>query len=1024
MSPRVFARMAAAAVGFVVLSLFLTLDWPTRAADDKDPLPKAKADPKKRQPWTTSKITGSPEPPPKYKSARVFPNAKFNHPLLIAHAPGSDRFFIGEQDCVLYSLANKSDAKPEVFFDLKKEYKSLVPNPNGKGVGEMYGLVFHPDFEKNRYCYVCYVLQKKDGVPGYLADGSRVSRFKVKDTNPPVVDASSEEVVITFQGGGHNGGDLHFGKDGMLYISTGDGRGPNPPDPLNTGQDCSDLLSSILRIDVNKKGEPGGVNSRSNYAIPKDNPFPNLKDVRPEIWAFGFRNPWRMSFDRKTGDLWVGDVGWEQWEMVYKVEKGGNYGWSILEGRNPVKPEQKIGPTPIRPPTIELSHTIACSVTGGYVYRGEKFPELEGAYIFGDWETRRLWAARFDGEKLKEMPELVKPNIRVVAFGQDHAGELYYADYDTGYLYTIEKNDVGGVNTNFPTTLSATGVFADVAKHKPADGVIPFYPNVRQWQDGATADYLLALPGTSTVSFFDKPRPLPGQVFWHDFKMEFPADAVLVKTISLDVIEGKNRLERRVETQILHFDGDDWRGYTYAWRKDQSDADLVPADGAEATFTVPTARTITGRSFEKRLEGRTREQVWTFHSRTQCVSCHNSWSEYSLAFNAKQLNRAPLFSGVDAPNQLIRLTTEGYANRVGADNKVLAPFNPHLVKQEPALAPINSEEPLDARARSYLHVNCSHCHRFGGGGGQVVLELDFLKPLKEMGILDVKPKQGDFGLPDARILAPGDPYRSVLFYRMAKFGRGRMPHLGSEFPHTQGLDLMATWIASLGHPSKEWPLPQAPVADAEKALTSFATGWPYARAFALGKLEGPSADKLRADAAKLTPGPMRELFEGHFPPDPKGRKLGSNPRPGAILALKGDAERGEFVFNNKEMKCANCHKVGDKGTALGPDLTKIGSTRTRPELLDSLLNPSARVEPQFAAYNIRTKDDKTYTGIVVKRSDKELILRDAENKEIRLEGENVDSVRPSRLSLMPDGQMAGLTPQEAADLLEYLAQRK
>ena len=519
MSPRTFTRTSAAILGFAVALLVSSFGWSTRAADDKG---KAKQ-PEPRKPWTTSKVTGSPEPPPKYKAARVFPNAKFNHPLLIALCPGSDRFFVGEQEGTLYSLANKPNAKPEVFLDLRKEYKALVPNPSAKGISEMYGLVFHPKFETNRYCYVCYVLERKDNVPNYgLADGTCISRFKVKDTDPPVIDASSEEVVITFQGGGHNGGDLHFGHDGMLYISTGDGRGPNPPDPLNTGQDCSDLLSSILRIDVDKK------DAGKNYAVPKDNPFVNVKDVRPEIWAFGLRNPWRMSIDRKTGDLWVGDVGWELWEMVHKVEKGGNYGWSIVEGRQPVKPDQKMGPAPIRPPLIELPHTIACSVTGGYVYRGKKFPELVGAYIFGDWETRRMWAARFDGEKLQEMPEIIKPGIRVVAFGQDHAGELYFLDYDTGFMHALEKNDAGAANAKFPTKLSETGVFADVAKLAPAAGVIPFYPNVRQWQDGATADYLLALPDTVERQPVREGRaPLPGQVFWHDFKgyFEVPAEA-------------------------------------------------------------------------------------------------------------------------------------------------------------------------------------------------------------------------------------------------------------------------------------------------------------------------------------------------------------------------------------------------------------------------------------------------------------------------------------------------------------------
>jgi len=593
-------------------------------------------------------------------------------------------------------------------------------------------------------------------------------------------------------------------------------------------------------------------------------------------------------------------------------------------------------------------------------------------------------------------------------------------------VYTLEKNAADGPNTAFPTKLSDTGLFASVAKMIPAEGVIPFLPNVRQWQDGATADYLLALPNKSSVSLFIKPRPLAGQVFWHDFNMQFPAGTVLVKTMSLDVVVKKvERAERRVETQILHYDGEDWRGYTYAWRDDHDDADLVPVDGMEVTFTVPGAVTITGPSFVKRLEGRTREYVWTFHSRAQCNSCHTSWSEYALAFTTRQLNRPSLFSGLGAPNQLTKLTQEGYARRVGADDKVLPPFDDESAKKEPALASLTAPESLDQRARSYLHVNCAHCHRFGGGGGQVVLELDIAKPLKETGILDVRPKQGDFGLPDARIVAPGDPFRSVLFYRMAKFGRGRMPHMGSEFPHAHGLNLIGEWIAGLSEPPQPWDrLPQPQADDVGRALKSFGPAWPFARELARTGGEATWRSELLGAAAKLEPGPMRELFDGHFPPDPKGRKLGANPRPAPILALLGDAKQGETLFFSKELKCANCHKVGDKGNALGPDLSAIGKTRTRAELLDSLLNPSARVEPQFAAYNVRTKDEKTYTGIVTKRDDKQLVLRDAENKEIVIAGENVESVRPSRLSLMPDGQMSGLTTRDAADLLEYLVQRK
>jgi putative heme-binding domain-containing protein len=572
--------------------------------------------------------------------------------------------------------------------------------------------------------------------------------------------------------------------------------------------------------------------------------------------------------------------------------------------------------------------------------------------------------------------------------------------------------------------LSETGLFKDVKEHEPADGVIPFRPNVRQWQDGAWAEHFLALPGVTSVTLFEKPRPLPGQVDWHNFQMQYPKDAVLVKTILLDVAIGKAEIRKRIETQILHYDGEDWRGYTYLWSDDQTDAELAPPDGAEKVFTVATS--LSHDREGDSIPSATREQVWTVHSRTQCMTCHNAWSEYTLAFNLRQLNGVHFGNGLTDQNQLVSLTTAGMIQRMSAGNKPLPAYDAASVAKEASLVGRWNKD-TNAAARSYLHVNCSHCHRFGGGGGQVVLELDASRPLKETGLLDVIPKQGDFGIAGGRLIAPGEPYRSVLFYRMAKFGRGRMPHLGSEDPDGRGLDLMATWISSLATPPKPWQLARPTTADLDTAFTSFSTAWPFARALASGRFteRGDSiGKKLRSGAEKLEPGLIRDLFEGYLPPDPKGPKLGSNPRPTSILAITGDAKNGEALFFNKEMKCVNCHKVGDKGVSLGPDLTAIGKTRTRAELLESLLQPSVRVEPQFAAYLVQTKDEKTFTGLLVKRDEKQVVLRDAENKEIVLDAANVESVRPSRLSLMPDGQMSGLRPQEAADLLEYLVQRK
>src|SRR5205807_2142547 len=484
-------------------------------------------------------------------------------------------------------------------------------------------------------------------------------------------------------------------------------------------------------IDVNRK-ENG-----KNYAVPKDNPFITLKGARPEVWAYGFRNPWRMSFDRQTGELFVGDVGWDLWEMVHRVEKGGNYGWSAMEGPQPIKPE-KVGPTPIGPALIELPHTIACSVTGGRVYRGKKFPELRGAYVFGDWETRRLWAARFAGDRTKEMPEIARPSVRIVAFGEDKDGELYFLDYDGGTLHTIEKNDGVAKNADFPTKLSQTGLFSSVKDHTPAGGVIPFTVNSRQWQDGATAEHWLAFPGESFATLYTTGKPIPGNVDWHNFRMHFPKDAVLVRTLSLGAL--------RLETQLLHFDGVDWHPYTFSWRDDQAEAELVPPDGAE-----------------KEVRDGKQQRMWQLHSRSQCMSCHNSWSEYALGFQPEQLNRP----GLDERNQLVALTEAGFIRRAAADGKPLPPFDPASAAQERKLAdPADAGQPPEARARSYLHANCGHCHS-DHGGGAVPLRLNFPLAVKEMNAVGVRPTRGDFGLLDACIIKPGDPYTSTLLFRMA-----------------------------------------------------------------------------------------------------------------------------------------------------------------------------------------------------------------------------------------------------------------
>jgi putative heme-binding domain-containing protein len=962
----------------------------------------AETGPPVRAPWTTSRVTGSPDPPPPFDVVRAFANLKFDRPLLFASCPGSARLFVGEEAGVLYSFPNRPDATADVFFDLRRDLTTVHLNPGARAVETVYGLVFHPDFENNRQCFVCYTLRAKDSGVRNLEDGTRVSRFTVADSEPPRIDPASEEIVITFPQGGHNGGDLHFGPDGMLYISTGDGASPNPPDDLDTGQDISDLLASILRIDVDRKDEG------RNYAVANDNPFVGMEGARPEVWAYGFRNPWRMSFDRQTGELFVGDVGWELWEMVHRIEKGGNYGWAAMEGPQRIKPDE-VGPTPIQPALIELSHTIACSVTGGYVYRGEKFPELKGAYIFGDWETRRLWAARFEGDRTVEMPEITAASVRVSAFGEDNDGELYLLDYDHGTLHTLRRRGGGARNADFPTTLTETGLFRSVQHHTPADGVMPFEINARQWLDGATAERFAAFPGTSSAVLHATPKPIPGLVHWHNFRMHFPKDAVLMRTLSLGAT--------RVETQLLHYDGMDWRAYTYAWRDDQSDADLVPAEGAEKEVFSPSPLTPLPPEERGIAEGK---RNWQFLSRSQCMSCHSNQSEYALAFVPEQLNR----TGPDGRNQLIGLTEAGFIQRAGEDGEFLPPFDAASASSERAIAdPADEAQSLEARTRGYLHANCGHCHS-DHGGGAVPLRLHFGTPVGRMQAVGVLPTRGDFGLPSAAIINPGDPYASTLYFRMAKFGRDRMPHIGSQRPDEAGLDLVARWIEALGDGAHATGAARDG-APPDQLLANPTSSQQVARRLGRGELPPNERDSLVAAAAKLPPGPVRELFEGYLPEGERGEhRLGSNPRPAAILALSGDAARGEQLFWSEAVNCSKCHQVGPRGTPVGPDLTAVGDVRSNEDLLESLLTPSRRIEPKFAAYLVSTVSGRALTGVVVRRDERSVVLRDGEGKEIIVAADDVEEVRPLLTSLMPDGQMAGLTAQDAADLLAYLATRK
>ena len=951
----------------------------------------------KRIAWTTSKMVGAPEPPPPYKVQPAFPKLKFARPVLITNVPATDRLIVADQSGKVFSFPNdpKCD-KLNLALDLKLKYPKLTA---------IYGLAFHPNFEENRYVYICYVDNSN------TKSGSHVSRFVVSKTDPPTINAKSEKLLITWFAGGHNGGCLKFGPDGYLYISTGDGSGPSPPDSMGAGQDVSNLMSSILRIDVDHQdaGKP--------YRVPADNPFVELEGARPEIWSYGYRNPWKMSFDFQTGDLWVGDVGWELWEMIFRVQKGGNYGWSVKEGPQDVHPEGKRGPTPILPPTIYHPHSEAASITGGFVYRGSRLKELQGAYIYGDYQTGIIWGARMEGDKVVWHEELARTPLRLVGFGEDKSGELFLLDYQQS-IYRLVKNPEQDNSKNFPRKLSETGLFTSLKNQTPAPGVVPYKINAESWADHTTAQRWLAIPDNKRITISEEERT---EGIW-----DFPDGTVVAKTVSIEFQQGVAKSARRLETQILHRESSSWRPYTYVWNDAQTEATLADSKGFSRELKIQDAHAPDGM----------REQTYRFAARSECIMCHNPWVEARttvfgvqsaslLGLNALQLNR-------DRPhgNQLQALI----------DGEFFDEKHPATVKKSKKLAnPYDESADLESRARAYLHVNCAHCHQFNAGGAATIT-LSHDIALKNAKLIDVRPTQGTFGISDAKIISPGDPLGSVLFYRISKLGGGRMPRVGTGEVDERAAKLFYDWIGSM-KPTVKHGFSKENVS----ALKTVGNGkTPAARAQAINSLtsstrgalallrlvdDGGLPDPVRSEIVALTKNhaasEVRDLFERFVPVSERIKRLGTVVNQAEILYLEPDIERGKQVFfNNTAAACKNCHRIQKTGENLGPDLTQIGKKYKRGQLLKHILEPSSFMEPKYVPYLVETVQGKIYAGLLEKQSDTEVVLKDAKNKLQRFAADDVELLVRQQKSLMPELLLRDMTKQQVADLLAYLSSLK
>jgi uncharacterized repeat protein (TIGR03806 family) len=706
-----------------------------------------------------------------FSFTNAFPGLQVNLPMGFATPPEeTNRLFILERAGRVVVVTNLAAPTRSVFLDIS----STVITPSECG---LLGMAFHPGYATNRFFYLFYSLNTATAAGTGLHQ--RVARFQTSNENPNAALASSVTPLLDQfdQADNHNGGDIHFGPDGYLYVSLGDEGGGN--DQFNNSQSITkDFHSGILRLDVDKKPENLPPNphpaSTTNYFVPLDNPFVgatnfngnpvNPAQVRTEFWAVGLRNPWRMSFDPANGDLYCGDVGQGAREEVNLIVRGGNYGWAFREGTI-------AGPKTATPgfrsisPIHEYQHCSNCSatpqagnsITGGVMYRGNRMGQLFGKYIFSDYISGHVWALAPNGTNVVPKEYLLTENS-IAAFGVDpRNGDILVADLGDTFVKRLVYNDTV-VGVPLPPTLADTGAFSDLTTLQPQPGIVPYEINTPFWSDGA-----------QKTRWFSVPNPDQTITFSRNDNWFFPTGTVWIKHFELELTNGVPESRRRLETRFIVKNPGGVYGATYRWDS-STNAALVEEEGRDEIIEV-------------RRDGAVVAQSWHYPSRAECLACHTTSSGLALGFNTAQLNRDAVYSGVTT-NQLAALDHAGYFNSNVAGINLLRAMVP----------PTHSDSSVEIRVRSYLAANCSQCHR-PGGAAPSNWDARFFTPTAETGVINGVPRdpQGD---EVHRIVKPGSIDHSLLLSRISTLGALRMPPISSSVLDLQAIELLSTWITN------------------------------------------------------------------------------------------------------------------------------------------------------------------------------------------------------------------------------------
>jgi len=720
-------------------------------------------------------------PPTALELVNAFPGLSFSQPVCLRTPPGeTNRLFVCEKTGLVRVVPDLSAASfsAPTFLNLPALLTSRSEAISTGSEQGLLGLAFHPGYATNGFFFVHYSV----GSGGTIYN--RVSRFSVQPGSPNAADPASERILFqqADTAGNHNGGDLHFGPDGYLYVSLGDGGDQN--DSQNHAQKINDgFFAAIARIDVDRR--PGNIEPNPHsgvplysgfaaYAVPVDNPYVgattfngsavNSNSVRTELWAVGFRNPWRMSFDLVTSNLWVGDVGQGTFEEVNLVTRGGNYGWAFREGNNN-------GPKAAPPNFDTLYHSRPLyvyahgggsmqgdSITGGVVYRGTRIPHLFGAYIFSDYVSGNIWSLRQTNASVNV--ERIAGQAGIVAFGIDPANsDVLLADINGGRVLRLTSGTPAG---SYPLTLSETRVFADVSDFSPSPGLVSYEPNLPFWSDYAVKSRWFIIPDATNRMTWSR-----------EDNWIFPTNQIWVKHFDLEMERGNPATKRRLETRLLVRNADGAYGVSYQWNEAQTEATLAPDAGVDFALVITNG-------------GNIHTQTWHIPSRAECMACHTPQAGHALSFTTRQMNREATMDGFTG-NQLELLHAAGYFTN-----------EPEPVSTLPRHATAGDiTSSLEHRARSYIDVNCAYCHQPGGTGGGN-WDGRARTPLFQTGMIngDAINNNGD---PNNKLIVPGDPVHSVIWNRMASTnGFTRMPPIATNERDEENIALLAQWIQDFG----------------------------------------------------------------------------------------------------------------------------------------------------------------------------------------------------------------------------------